>query len=42
MIITGAAPIDPEIITFLRAAVGCNVLEGYGQTGFFIQFLNYY
>ncbi|KAJ3227823.1 Long-chain-fatty-acid--CoA ligase 5 [Clydaea vesicula] len=31
-LITGAAPISAEIITFLRIAIGVNVFEGYGQT----------
>jgi long-subunit acyl-CoA synthetase (AMP-forming) len=32
LMITGAAPIDHSIIEFLRIAVGCQVLEGYGQS----------
>ncbi|XP_034038237.1 long-chain-fatty-acid--CoA ligase 1-like [Thalassophryne amazonica] len=32
LIITGAAPISPSILTFLRAAMGCHFYEGYGQT----------
>lgn len=31
-VVTGAAPISPPILTFLRAAMGCLVLEAYGQT----------
>uniref|UniRef100_A0A669E693 Arachidonate--CoA ligase n=1 Tax=Oreochromis niloticus TaxID=8128 RepID=A0A669E693_ORENI len=30
--ITGAAPVSPTILTFLRAALGCQFYEGYGQT----------
>ncbi|XP_058154404.1 long-chain-fatty-acid--CoA ligase 5 [Dasypus novemcinctus] len=30
--ITGAAPISSPVLTFLRAAVGCQVFEAYGQT----------
>ncbi|XP_043331364.1 long-chain-fatty-acid--CoA ligase 5 isoform X1 [Cervus canadensis] len=32
LVVTGAAPISPPILTFLRAAMGCLVLEAYGQT----------
>ncbi|KAL7858525.1 hypothetical protein AOLI_G00186270 [Acnodon oligacanthus] len=31
-ILTGAAPISASVLTFLRAALGCQFLEGYGQT----------
>ncbi|XP_035669719.1 long-chain-fatty-acid--CoA ligase 1-like isoform X2 [Branchiostoma floridae] len=31
-IVTGAAPLSPTIMTFLRCAMGCFVFEGYGQT----------
>ncbi|XP_072095634.1 long-chain-fatty-acid--CoA ligase 5 [Mobula birostris] len=32
IMVTGAAPISPTILTFLRAALGCPIFEGYGQT----------
>lgn len=32
LMITGSAPCSREILTFIRAALGCVVLEGYGQT----------
>lgn len=31
-LITGAAPISTPVLTFFRAALGCPVFEGYGQT----------
>jgi long-chain acyl-CoA synthetase len=30
VICTGAAPIHPEVLTFIKVAFGVTVLEGYG------------
>uniref|UniRef100_A0A668AJR3 Long-chain-fatty-acid--CoA ligase n=1 Tax=Myripristis murdjan TaxID=586833 RepID=A0A668AJR3_9TELE len=32
LMITGAAPVSPTVLTFLRSALGCQFYEGYGQT----------
>ena len=32
LIITGSAPLKGNVITFLRSALGCLIVEGYGQT----------
>lgn len=32
VMVTGAAPISPAVLNFLRAALGCQIFEAYGQT----------
>ncbi|NWH81730.1 ACSL1 ligase, partial [Piaya cayana] len=32
LMVTGAAPVSASVLTFLRAALGCQFYEGYGQT----------
>ncbi|XP_012936178.1 long-chain-fatty-acid--CoA ligase 5 [Aplysia californica] len=32
VLISGSAPLSSDVMTFLRCAMGCVVLEGYGQT----------
>lgn len=32
VMVSGSAPLAENVLTFIRAAVGCMVLEGYGQT----------
>eukprot|EP01134_Creolimax_fragrantissima_P002230 CFRG2230T1 len=31
-IVSGAAPLSPAVMDFLRCTMGCHVVEGYGQT----------
>lgn len=35
LMITGAAPISPTVLTFLRAAIGCNVIQTQLNLAFF-------
>ncbi|XP_068439860.1 long-chain-fatty-acid--CoA ligase 5 [Clinocottus analis] len=32
IMVTGAAPISPAVLNFLRASLGCQIYEAYGQT----------
>uniref|UniRef100_A0A915DVP2 long-chain-fatty-acid--CoA ligase n=1 Tax=Ditylenchus dipsaci TaxID=166011 RepID=A0A915DVP2_9BILA len=32
LMITGSAPVSDQVLTFVRCALGCFVIEGYGQT----------
>ena len=32
LMITGSAPLAENVLTFVRCAMGCMVIEGYGQT----------
>lgn len=32
LMVTGSAPVSPEILTFFKEALQCDLREGYGQT----------
>ncbi|GFQ88898.1 long-chain-fatty-acid--CoA ligase 1 [Trichonephila clavata] len=32
LLVTGSAPLASNVLTFLRCALGCTIIEGYGQT----------
>ena len=32
LVVIGAAPLDPAVMTFMRCSLGCVICEGYGQT----------
>ena len=32
LVVTGAAPCSAEVLSFMRAALGCGVFQGYGQS----------
>ncbi|CAL1273031.1 unnamed protein product [Larinioides sclopetarius] len=32
LMVTGSAPLANNVLTFLRCALGCTIIEGYGQT----------
>jgi len=32
VVVVGSAPMAPAVLTFMRGALGCIILEGYGQT----------
>jgi long-subunit acyl-CoA synthetase (AMP-forming) len=32
LLVTGSAPIAPEVLTFFKTVLNAAVLEGYGQT----------
>jgi acyl-coenzyme A synthetase/AMP-(fatty) acid ligase len=32
LMITGSAPLSEHVLNFIRASLGCMVVEGYGQT----------